>query len=350
MSENLLTAPADTERSTQKSGQRPGLYPFLRAGIALILILAAALKGYQAATEPIEGRAWLIAQVELEWLLGLWLLSGLRQRLGWLATLLCFAVFAAMAGHKACQGAASCGCFGKLQVNPWHTVVLDLGIVVGLILCRPRTVAARPIVRRAVRLIVVAVAAIAIGGAAAVKMATYQPGKLQADNQIVGDGHYVLLEPATWVGQPLGLSRYIDVGPQLMDGKWMVVFYHHDCPYCREVLQKLDGLAVRLAADREGAGLAAVEMPPYGELQAGLLKEVTLSGRLASDRHWLMESPTVLWLEKGKVTRVQEDSAGLKPILPADLAKATLTTVPASETTCDLGFVEPGSVHKVVFT
>ena len=64
----------------------PGLnitgFDVVRVALALILLVAAALKGHQLATEPVANKdifsyRWsLIAMVEFELVLGLWLLSG----------------------------------------------------------------------------------------------------------------------------------------------------------------------------------------------------------------------------------------------------------------------------------
>ena len=64
----------------------PGFFPFFRTvvpvGVGLVLLVAAALKTHQLATEPVPGisllesRWFLVGVVELELLLGLWLVSG----------------------------------------------------------------------------------------------------------------------------------------------------------------------------------------------------------------------------------------------------------------------------------
>jgi hypothetical protein len=84
-------------------------YAVVRTSAALLLLVAASLKAYQLATEPVlgsgllESRWFLIGVVEFELFFGLWLLSGmLPSRFGrgagaegftWLAALACFAMF-----------------------------------------------------------------------------------------------------------------------------------------------------------------------------------------------------------------------------------------------------------------
>jgi hypothetical protein len=91
----------------------------------------------------------LVLQVELELALGLWLLSGLFPKVAWLASLACFSFFSSITLYKGLTGAASCGCFGSVHVNPWITLLaIDLPAVVALSVFRPRSVWPRRILLR----------------------------------------------------------------------------------------------------------------------------------------------------------------------------------------------------------
>lgn len=48
-----------------------------------------------------------------------------------------FATFAAASFYLGLVGQSSCGCFGRLSLNPWYTFGIDLGIIVVLFLGRP---------------------------------------------------------------------------------------------------------------------------------------------------------------------------------------------------------------------
>jgi hypothetical protein len=80
---------------------------------------------------------------EVEVLLGLWLLSGMHPRLSWWVTLSFFAILAGMSFLLAWQGQASCGCFGKVEVNPWYTFALDVVIVVAMVVFSPLSLLGR---------------------------------------------------------------------------------------------------------------------------------------------------------------------------------------------------------------
>ena len=132
---------AADERGTDAN--RLAAYDVVRIVLGLVLLTAAASKGHQLATEPVAAtslftsRWFLIGVVEFELFFGLWLLAGLYPRSTWVTALLCFGGFACVSLYKALSGEASCGCFGKVSVNPWYTLMLDTAAVAALLCWRP---------------------------------------------------------------------------------------------------------------------------------------------------------------------------------------------------------------------
>jgi hypothetical protein len=115
--------------------------------LGLLLLAASVLKGYELLSTPVanadiwSNRAFLIFTVEFELALGIWLLSGLFKQAAWLATLGCFLVFFGVTLYKGLTGAASCGCFGTVQVNPWITLLaVDLPAILALLVFKPKNV------------------------------------------------------------------------------------------------------------------------------------------------------------------------------------------------------------------
>jgi hypothetical protein len=115
--------------------------------LGILLLIAAVLKGRQLLTEPVANsdiwsyRPLLILTVELELALAIWLLSGLFKKAAWLGALACFSFFSIITLYKAVTGAASCGCFGSVHVNPWITLfAIDLPAVLALSIFRPKPV------------------------------------------------------------------------------------------------------------------------------------------------------------------------------------------------------------------
>jgi len=110
-------------------------YRYLRFPVATVLIFAVVTKAWQTATEPADGMPWLaMGHVLFESGLALLLLSGVWPRLVKWVTIVAFAVFCSVAVHLALKSAASCGCFGNVQVDPKITAAMDALIVLLLML------------------------------------------------------------------------------------------------------------------------------------------------------------------------------------------------------------------------
>lgn len=112
--------------------------------LGTLLIAAAVLKANELASSPLLGpgllnqRWFLVLVVEIETVLGAWLLLGTGATWTWAATLLLWLVFLGVAGYEAFTGAGSCGCFGRIRVNPRYTACFDLAVVLALPFSRPR--------------------------------------------------------------------------------------------------------------------------------------------------------------------------------------------------------------------
>lgn len=109
----------------------------VRVGLGMVLLLAAGLKGYQLATQWADDALWQSAQVAGEWVLGVWLISGVWPRLVRWVAMSCFAVFFVVSLTKCVQGDACCGCFGMVEVSPWVTAVFNALAVLLLMITRP---------------------------------------------------------------------------------------------------------------------------------------------------------------------------------------------------------------------
>ncbi|MBI3462294.1 MAG: hypothetical protein HY000_04430 [Planctomycetes bacterium] len=117
----------------------------LRLVVGAFIFGAAALKGHQLATDgaldlplPLSTSRWtVLALLEVEFFLGVWLVSGYAARASWRAVLAFFSLLAGLSLYLGLSGAPSCGCFGRLSINPWYVFVLDVVAVVTLWRWRP---------------------------------------------------------------------------------------------------------------------------------------------------------------------------------------------------------------------
>jgi hypothetical protein len=111
--------------------------------LGLFLLVTAGLKIHGVYTDPYSQESilltprLLVALIEIEIVLGLWLLSGLAPRAAWLASLVFFTLGAAANLYMAFEGQRSCGCFGRVEVSPWLSLTLDVAAVAALLTLRP---------------------------------------------------------------------------------------------------------------------------------------------------------------------------------------------------------------------
>jgi hypothetical protein len=314
--------------------------------LGLLLLTAAVLKGQELLTVPAANRdfwSWrpfLVFQVECELALGIWLLSGPFRRLAWLAALLCFGLFCSVTLYKGLTGAASCGCFGRVHVDPWVTLLaVDLPAVLALALFRPRPSfasllsflhhlpttgrcesfrralvgLAQPLPSRA-RLVATAVPGLALVALTTPALVLREPAPVTSA--------YEVLEPQTWVGKELPILKYIDIAEKLGKGRWLVLLYHHDCPDCAVAIPLYEQMARDLAGNEDFLRIALVEMPPYGAGPISGDPPCTL-GRLNEAKEWFVTTPAVALLADGKVTSAWEAKAPDWETILQNIAQAT---------------------------
>ena len=278
----------------------------LRLAIATVLLAAAGLKGYQLATAPLPPDAplprWLLTVVvEAEVLLGLWLLLGGLARAAWTASVALFGIFAVYTGWQLLTGAASCGCFGQFHVPPALTLAIDLSILAALAVCRPPQAAATHAWQVGLPLLLV----VLTGPPAALAMNSYRPVGMPSA------GGTVVLEPATWTGQPLPIAEHIAIDADLNRGRWTVVLYRRGCGSCREDVPRFERQADRWAEEGRDERIALVSLPPHADpakdLPSG--RSAAVVGRLDDSHHWYVRTPAIVRIADGTVIDPADDTA-----------------------------------------
>jgi hypothetical protein len=115
----------------------------LRVVLGLFLLGAAGLKihglfsGSSVRDSLLSSPRLQVATIEVELLLGAWLLSGWWPVGAWTAALGFFSTVAGVSLYLALVGQTSCGCFGTVAVNPWATLGIDVTALTVLLLCPP---------------------------------------------------------------------------------------------------------------------------------------------------------------------------------------------------------------------
>lgn len=124
-----------------------------------------------------------------------------------------------------------------------------------------------------------------------------------------------VLEPSKWVGKRLPILGAIDIGEQLGESNWIVLFYHHDCEECVAAFPMYEQEARDLAGGGESLKIAFVSVPPHGESVIGN-NSMCIDGHLANSKDWFLATPTVALLANGNVMQVWEGKApGFEVIL-----------------------------------
>jgi hypothetical protein len=119
---------------------------FVRVALGALLLTAAGLKAHGLMVDPFSEDSFFssprlhLATIELEVLLALWLFSGWAMGTAWLIAFAFFASSGSISLYLALDGQSSCGCFGRIAVNPWWTFFLDMTAMAGLVAWRPARV------------------------------------------------------------------------------------------------------------------------------------------------------------------------------------------------------------------
>jgi hypothetical protein len=224
----------------------------------------------------------------------------LRPGRFWPLAALLLVTVAAVAGSQVAAGASSCGCFGKtVTLAPATMLAIDLGLLLVLFAARPWR-----LLRGGPGDVVALVLALVAAGAVVPTVAA------QAEDGPQGP-RYVVLEPKTWVGQPIRettLAAHADLA-RARDGVW--VLYRDSCEMCAECLALMKGLEygareltlVRLSEPPSPDKPPHVHEMPNGAFARRIDLPVT---------QWVCDAPTWIVVEGGVVKEVRS------PVPPAD--------------------------------
>ena len=291
--------------------------------LGILLLTAAAMKGYQLLTEPVanvdiwSNHNFLIVIVEFELALGIWLLSGLFKKAAWLAALICFSLFSAITLYKGLSGADSCGCFGSVQINPWITLfAVDIPAVIALLVFRSKE--EKLIYWPSIpKFTATALVGLIVVGITTPVLALNKPSKITSE--------YEVLEPSNWIGKKLPILEHINIGKQLRKGNWLVLLYHHDCPDCIKAISTYEQIARDLAGNEDFLRIALIETPPYRKRVTNI-NSFCVIGRLADVKEWFITTPAVALLVNGKVTSTWEEEAPDLNTILEKIASTKLST------------------------
>jgi len=239
---------------------------------------------------------WIL--ITIEFLFAIALSGGIRGRWIQLSGACLFGSFVCYLVYTIVHGSDTCGCFGTVGVRPIAMLTVDCVSIPAIWSATRLRVSidrARPVMRIAA-FRMMATIIIGLICARAVERYDYGPAASTLDLTHA----YVSVDPVTWIGKPLPVSREIDIGSALNKGEWQVVFYHHDCDHCRRFIASLANDSHRI---NRHSRLALVEVPPYGSgteiTSMGI--PIPLHGHLDSRWTWFIRTPVVVRLVEGRV-------------------------------------------------
>ena len=300
----------------------------------LALFLAATLNAWRYShsslflpgLESLDGFDPVLIGSEL--FLGLWLISLTFPIAARRVAIGCFSVFSCYTFYEALSGKADCGCFGRVRVNPWFTMILDITIVLALVfLAKPLG----PPSRWSKRKWPVAVA-LAIGLAVGIAAAVLHPRPIAAANGLAtaNDGQIVILEPHKWVGQRLPILTHIvsatlslprpaaahgiSLSQRLAHGNWIVLFYHANCDECQQAIPVYEALAQSENIGGTSPRIAFIRVPtgPATPQPPGLFHtNAALHGTLDDTHEWFATTPTAVELQNAVVMRSVSGNAAM---------------------------------------
>jgi hypothetical protein len=279
----------------------------------LILIIAAVLKIHQLLTEPIiskgfwESWEFFLIQIPLELGLGIWLVCGLFRKAAWLLAVLAFGLFIAVTLQKGLTGAESCGCFGRIKVNPWITLsVIDIPIFLGLVIFHPKGLKLLPPPwPKAAHFFGVAIPTFVAFSIIMPLLYFHKPPDKTPQ--------YVVVRPVEWIGQARNhkewsMLKYIDIADSLRKNLVIVVLYNTECDICHKAIPLYDQMGRDMAANEDAIRFAFIEIPPYAKDADDIVPVGTpcLRGRLDSSKKWYILTPLVVLLQNGVVVKFWE--------------------------------------------
>jgi thiol-disulfide isomerase/thioredoxin len=273
---------------------------------AAVLLFASATKYIMIMNEPIlsksfwQSREFFIISVVLTAGLGIWLICGMFRKAAWLLAILAFAVFILDSIYRIIIGSASCGCFGRVEVNPWITLLaINIPIMALLLLFRPiNEKLLPPPWPRANHFFGTAVPTFMLLAVIVFSSLNYAP---PTEND-----RYKVIDHQAWIGEEFEMLEQIDVADSLREGLSVILFYHNDCPNCREAIPVYSEFCEQLVGS--GTNVAFIEMPPYGDpAQSPVpVDSQCITGELDDTKKWYAASPLLVVTENGIVIKSWE--------------------------------------------
>ena len=293
----------------------------------VLFIIGSLLKIHQLLTEPIvskgfwESWEFFVIQIPLELGLGIWLVSGLFRKAGWLISVLAFGLFIVVTLQKGLMGAESCGCFGRVHVSPWITFsLIDIPLFLLLLIFRPKGCKLFPPPwPSAKHFFGVAVPTFILLAAIVPMLIFNKPAEKTNEYELVQPEEWVATVESGQVREQWPLLEHIDIAESIRTGLIVTFMYHYDCTGCREAVPLYEQMNQDISGDGS-IRFAFIKAPPYApEGKDPVPADTTcLTGKLDTSKDWIVATPLVVVLKDGVVINYWESqSPGLEELVEA---------------------------------
>jgi hypothetical protein len=292
-------------------GRLRNVYQVSSSLFGVMLLIAAGLK-----IEPLLSRlydygppstmgtkgAWF--EVTTEWLIAIWLLTGVAGFWARRAAIALLVLFILVTSWRFIGGQADCGCFGNIHVYPGWTLTLDL-CGLGLIYWFGRAVFRQPppqgetLPNRSLRYDrVVFGVLLSITLPVAVLFAQAGIGRH-------GTVRVVVVDVERLRGKPFPLLDYMDAPnrSRIMKGECILILYNRDCDRCRDYLLR----RARTAAPFELGKIYDVDLTPTEAASSDPISSPFKHIRLQQGSLYVSPTPLELSLKAGIVISFSQE-------------------------------------------
>ena len=202
-------------------------------------------------------------------------------------------------------GAASCGCFGAVEINPWVTLVTDVTFLACLLFLgrRDPRLALGPVLptSRVVAAGVWSLLSVVVAFALPAHQSADPPTITASAARLPVDGYY-LPTYEEWIGRPFRdleiASWVIGLPVDLEVGQQYVIFYRKDCEHCHQLMGvffsgPLDWPTTAIAVP-ERDGWPTENLQPFPCLECRVAE-------LPAGVDWFLQTPVLVRLADGVV-------------------------------------------------
>lgn len=286
----------------------PSLTSFLRDCTGVMLLVAAILK-LNLILDPtwVSTRTFIVQFGYISIILTELVIAGavllhLRRKYIDGIVVFLFALFAIFQLYSILDGARQCDCFGKLTVNPYYMLLIDVGIA--FLFCIPPNPASPFLNRNRMRNFV-SLGLLVSGCGYVVSRLLHEMPQIAASPESVRS-EFEVLTPTKWIGTIPPLLEVIGVSPDVspdLEGVRFIVIGRSDCESC-----------IRLRAQVIHQSIEAKWGWFFVQLDRAPILE-TFQNKILQARkevEWLCKTPVLVELSEGKVKMVYDHNFPLE--------------------------------------